>query len=86
VRHCDVFRALTFGLASAEAYHRPNRTVTRKTAGEDKAKDTRLTPLQDAYQSAYFQCKLDGDKIPPTRAIQTLVQAWRETRGWSKRR
>jgi hypothetical protein len=22
-------------------------------------------------------CKLDGDKIPPPRTIQTLVQAWR---------
>jgi hypothetical protein len=34
----------------------------------------------------YFQCKLDDDKIPSARAIQTLVQAWREMRGWWKRR
>jgi hypothetical protein len=31
-------------------------------------------------------CKLDGDKIPPPRAIQTLVQARREMRRWSKKR
>src|SRR5215469_9493433 len=42
-----------------------------------------VTALKDAYQSAYFQCKLDGDKIRSARAIQTLVQAWREMRGWS---
>jgi hypothetical protein len=41
--------------------------------------------VMDAYRSAYYQCRLDGDKIPPARAIQTLVQAWREMRGWSKR-
>ena len=41
--------------------------------------------IQDAYQSAYFQCALNGDKIPSARAIQTLVQVWREMRGWSKR-
>ena len=45
-----------------------------------------VTAVMDAYQSAYFQCALDGDKIPSARAIQTLVQAWREMRGWSKRR
>jgi hypothetical protein len=43
-----------------------------------------VTAVMDAYQSAYFQCKLDSDKIPSARAIQTLVQAWREMRGWSK--
>jgi hypothetical protein len=32
-----------------------------------------------------FQCKLEGDKVPSARAIQTLVQAWKEMRGWSKR-
>jgi len=41
--------------------------------------------IQDAYQSAYFQCALDDAKIPSARAIQTLVKAWREMRGWSKR-
>jgi hypothetical protein len=45
-----------------------------------------VTAVMDAYRSAYFQCKLDGDKVPSARAIQTLVQVWREMRGWSKRR
>jgi hypothetical protein len=37
-----------------------------------------VSAVMDAYRSAYFQCKLDGDKVPSARAIQTLVQAWRE--------
>ena len=44
-----------------------------------------VTAVKDAYQSAHFQCKLDGDKVQSARAIQTLVQVWREMRGWSKR-
>ena len=43
-----------------------------------------VTSVKDAYQSAYFQCKLEGDKVP-AQAIQTLVQVWKEMRGWSKR-
>jgi hypothetical protein len=43
-----------------------------------------VASVKDAYQSAFFQCKLDGDKIPSARAIQTHVQGWKEMRGWSK--
>jgi hypothetical protein len=42
-----------------------------------------VTAVINAYRSAYFQCKLEGDKLPSARAIQTLVQAWREIRRWS---
>jgi hypothetical protein len=34
---------------------------------------------------AYFQCGLEDDKVPSARAIQTLVQAWKEMREWPKR-
>jgi hypothetical protein len=44
-----------------------------------------ITAVMDAYQSAYFQSKLEGDKVPSASAVQTLVQAWKEMRGWSKR-
>jgi hypothetical protein len=44
-----------------------------------------ITALMDSYRSAYFQCKLEGDKVPSARAIQTLVQASKEMRGWSTR-
>ena len=39
-----------------------------------------VTRVKDAYQSAYFQCKQDSDKVPSGRAIQTLVQACKEIR------
>jgi hypothetical protein len=45
-----------------------------------------VTAVMDAYRSAYFQCKLEGDKVPSARAIQTLVQVWREMRRWSPRK
>jgi hypothetical protein len=44
-----------------------------------------ITAVKDAYQSAYYQCKLQSDKVPSSRAIQTLVRAWKQMRGWSKR-
>jgi len=44
-----------------------------------------VTSGKDAYQSAYFHCKLDGDKVPSARAIRTLVQGWKEMKGWFKR-
>ena len=43
-----------------------------------------ITAVMDAYRSAYFQCKLEADIVPSARAIQTLVQAWKEMRRWSK--
>ena len=46
-----------------------------------------VTAVMDAYRSAYFpQCQLEGHNVPSARAIQTLVQAWKEMRGWPKRR
>jgi hypothetical protein len=64
---------------------------------EDKLTAVQLTGLRkeismmsiaaamDAFRSAYFQCKLEVDKVPSARAIQTLLEAWKEMRGWSKR-
>ena len=31
-----------------------------------------VTAVMDAYRSAHYQCKFDGDKVPSARAIQTL--------------
>jgi hypothetical protein len=59
-------------------------TTTQLAELRKKLATTSITAVKDAYQSAHYQCRLDGDKIPSARAIQTLVQAWREMRGWSK--
>ena len=41
-----------------------------------------LVAVKDLYHGAYYECRLDGDKIPPAKAVQRLVQAWREMRKW----
>ena len=64
----------------SSALHTVQRAELRK-----KLSTMSITAVMDAYRSAYFRCKLEGDKVPPARAIQTLVQAWKEMRGWSKR-
>ena len=39
-----------------------------------------LTGLYDYYRAAYHRCRLEGYAIPPARAIQELVQAWKAIR------
>ena len=75
---------------------RGNRSIVG--SGEDKLTEVQfaelrrklslvsVTAVMGAYRGAYFQCKLEGDRIPSARAIQTLAQAWKEMRGSSKRR
>jgi len=41
-----------------------------------------ITGVRDFYASAYYECKLNGDRVPAARALQKLVQAWREMRKW----
>jgi hypothetical protein len=39
-----------------------------------------ITGLYDYYRAAYHRCRIEGYAIPPARAIQELVQAWKATR------
>jgi hypothetical protein len=39
-----------------------------------------ITGLQDFYRAAYYRCRLENAGIPPARAIQELVQAWKALR------
>jgi hypothetical protein len=41
-----------------------------------------VTGLQDFYRTAYFRCRLEGERLPQARAIQELVQAWKQMRKW----
>ena len=40
------------------------------------------TAVQDFYQSAYFVCGIGPGHFPSARAIQELVQAWKQMRKW----
>lgn len=39
-----------------------------------------ITGLEDFYRAAHYRCQLDGHSIPPARAIQEMVQAWKALR------
>jgi hypothetical protein len=79
--------------ACVKALEKIRRSKARLTGVEEKLTAIQLaglrkklslmsvTVVMDAYRSAYFQCKLGGDKTPSALAIQTLVQAWEEMRG-----
>ena len=41
-----------------------------------------VTGIQDFYRAAYFRCRLENHCVPPARAIQELVQAWKAMRNW----
>jgi hypothetical protein len=41
-----------------------------------------VTGIQDFYRAAYYRCRLENDGVPPARAIQELVQAWKAMRDW----
>jgi hypothetical protein len=41
-----------------------------------------VTGLQDFYRTAYYRCRLEGERVPQARAIQELVQAWKRMRKW----
>ena len=40
------------------------------------------TAVQDFYQSAHFVCRIGPGHFPTARAIQELVQAWKQMRKW----
>jgi len=40
------------------------------------------TAVQDFYQSTQFVCRIGPGHFPSARAIQELVQAWKQMRKW----
>jgi hypothetical protein len=40
--------------------------------------------IRDIYQRAYRDCQIVNSKIPTARAIQELVQAWKQLRKWRR--
>jgi hypothetical protein len=41
-----------------------------------------VTAVQDFYRSAHFVCRIGPGHFPGARAIQELVQAWKQIRKW----
>lgn len=38
--------------------------------------------VRDFYERAYRRCRLTTRDFPPARALQELVQAWKQLRKW----
>jgi hypothetical protein len=40
--------------------------------------------IEQAYQTAYTECRYDGSTLPPTAAVQQLVATWKVLRKYSR--
>jgi hypothetical protein len=40
--------------------------------------------VQEQYKRAYEACRLEGERLPRPRAIQELVQIWKQLWHWRK--
>jgi hypothetical protein len=41
--------------------------------------------VQQEYKRAYEACRMEGERLPRPRAIQELVQIWKQLWRWRKR-
>jgi hypothetical protein len=54
-----------------------------KSLGESLA-HLSVSAVRGFYERAYNSCRITGRDFPPARAIQELVQAWKQLRKWRK--
>lgn len=43
-----------------------------------------INGVRDFYERAYQQCRITSRDFPSARAVQELVQAWRQLRKWRR--
>jgi hypothetical protein len=43
-----------------------------------------MSGVRDFYQRAYRECRVVNREIPSARAMQELVQAWKQLRKWRR--
>jgi hypothetical protein len=43
-----------------------------------------MNGVREFYERAYRECHLTSRDFPPARAVQELVQAWKQLRKWRK--
>jgi hypothetical protein len=58
----------------------PTNVLTRSELAELNLRLSRIsvTALQDFYHAAHYRCRCDMGYFPNARAIQELVQAWKQ--------
>jgi len=40
--------------------------------------------VQQVYRQAWEECRMKGERLPPAKAIQQLVQAWKQLWKWQR--
>ena len=75
-RECDCWEAITI-IA-------PDEVLSRKDLAELQHRLTMMsgTAVEDFYRSAHMVCRIAPGHFPSARAIQELVQAWKQMRKW----
>jgi len=43
-----------------------------------------MSAVRDIYQRVYQECRITSRDFPPARALQELVQAWKQLRKWRR--
>jgi hypothetical protein len=62
----------------------PDEVLTKNDLAELQRRLSMMsvTAVQDFYQSAHMVCRIGPGHFPGARAIQELVQAWKQMRKW----
>ena len=62
----------------------PDEVLTKNDLAELQRRLSMMsvTAVQDFYQSAHMVCRIGSGHFPSARAIQELVQAWKQMRKW----
>jgi len=77
-------------LASPAVARRPNAGNEKILSRDDLNRFAQhlshlpMTGVRDVYQRAYRECRIVNREIPPARAMQELVQAWKQLRKWRR--
>lgn len=70
-----------------EAKPKPEEVLTREHLEElaHNLAHLSMNAVLDFYQRAYRDCRIINSRtFPPARAVQELVQAWKQLRKWRK--
>jgi len=64
----------------------PERPLTEDELQQLRQNLARLSEhrVRDLYDEAWEECRIKGQRIPPPKAVQQLVQAWRELWRWRR--
>lgn len=60
--------------------------MTRDELREYRRRLSMLHPLRvrNSYREAWQACRMDGEALPAPRAVQELVQAWKQLWKWRR--